>query len=585
MKKKFLSIALAGTIAFGGGFLLAGCGGEDQNKLHNVFLSANSSMALYGGEITYVCTEDGKLSEEGTYDPAVKKFAYISYDEQGSISEYDATKRLYSGDLAYYSEEGQKFIDLPYLAMLLEEKILENAVSDISLDYAGYKAYIDAEVAEFKQDLIEDGFKINKISCDIEYKTVGEERYNAQTVLSYDYEDIKNGEGLQYKYQQTTNAEFSDDWIYSITQNYSSEQIRYNGGKAETPQSQSGVSVQSFSKGFDREIYLKPGVDYQPLPTEAEHTNLVFIFGQEASPVQQVPFNVDLQEEAKRLSPLETGMTYAFYLDETLSTPIPEGYQLSTQKDNVIYAKVVLAEGYTQIEEIYQDSTGVRGSKKSIIRLDSEFAFNKVYDSKTFSGEIYVDGDYVTSSMYVFKTGESHTILYKVDYNVDIVTQAQITFYLAGKYYFIEEGTPGEQTLGRYFDSLNLKIDGVSIVSSAFDLEIKSYDGSTCTLDDSLMDIKPTSYTITSSVKKGYVVVKDTFGKSVAQANDMEIIFKFNAWSQKLRIKVDGSIYDYTRFGEKFGIVTLITEDEEGNTTVKLLGGFKEDKAYYLYVY
>ena len=85
-------------------------------------------------------------------------------------------------------------------------------------------------------------------------------------------------------------------------------------------------------------------------------------------------------------------------------------------------------------------------------------------------------------------------------------------------------------------------------------------------------------------LEEGYVVVENQFGKSAAQANETEITFKFNKWSQKLRLNIRGQVYEYTRFAELFGIVTLITEDEEGNTTVRLCSGFKEDTPYFFYI-
>ena len=583
MKKKILAGVLAGMFAVGGGILLVGCGEEDQSKLHDIFCMANSYMSEYNESITYLHKNNENLRAEASYNKLTNEFSYISYTDKGIVDWYKATK-LFDNEIAYYSDDEDKVVDVPYVLALMEDEIIDEAVTEINLDYVVYNTEIEGKVEEFKADLIEDGYKVNKVSYTIKYKSIGKEKYSAKTVFAYDYDNINNGEGMKFVYEEISNIEFSEDWIYSIKESYSTTMTSYKNGVVESEESENGEKEECFSKGFNEDIYSKVDLSDKTIPEKVEQASLVLMFGQNSSPTLYVPFNVNIEDEAEKLVPLGTGRSYEFYLDEEYLLPLPAGYQLNTQTNNIIHVKSVLAEGYTEIVEVFQDSQGVRASKTSVIRLGEDFEFDNVYNSWKFLGNVYVDGKYTSASKYVFSQGEVHTILYLSEYNVDMVTKTETTFSVGGKYYFVEAGTPSEQTLRQYFNSIEAKINGVLLTNDAYSLEIKAASGQSCTLDDRLADVEGLTYAIISSIKDGYVVVENQFGKSAAQANETEITFKFNKWSQKLRLNVRGLVYEYTRFGELFGIVTLITEDEEGNTTVRLCSGFKEDTPYFFYI-
>lgn len=585
MKKRFLSILLVISFVFASCMFFVGCGrdkGEDQLKLHEKFCLATSSINANNQTITYSYKKDNELNRQATYNNLTKEFAYIRYNN-GIVYNYEVIKS-FDNDIAYFSNSEEKIVDASFVEKLASDRIFVNIPEQINLDYAQYKAHLDSQVAETKTVFANEGYVVTNGYYTLEYKTLSDNKYNSTVKFFYEYENMKSGFGTKHKYQKTISTDFSNDWVFTIKESSVREQSQYDHNEVIGVESKNFEHVHNFSSTFDNQIYSTIDLHNKELPAQAEEASLVLVFGQTASSVLNVPFNVNILDYAKSFKQPEFGRTYEFYLDEGYTSLMPNDYKLNTQTNNILYVKDAIEEGYTQVIEIYQDSQGIRGERSRIIRLNSEIELNKVYDGKTFDGKIYVDEKYTIASEYKFTKGDSHTILYIVDYNVDIVTEYSLTFKLKGVYYEIPKGTPSEQTLEQYFDKIELKFYGIYVTNSAFSLEIKNYDNVTCSLDYSLKDIQAGTYTINSTIKAGYVVVEGQFGKHVSQVNEENLVFKFNK-NQKLKISVNGSTYNFNdvAWSTKVGIFRYLVEDPDGNHIVTL-GSFKEDVAYYIYI-
>lgn len=595
MKKKFLSIVLAGAVLLGAGMLFVGCGdtkGEDQAKLHDKFCTATSSMSSYREPVTYIYDGD-IITEKATYNNETKEFAYLKLSAGGNILAHENTK-IFDDDIAYYSKTEEKVVDIPYVEELADDKIFDNFLDTISLDYSGYKAQLETQVAEGKTAHINDGYTVTNAYYKIEYKTLTDNKYNQTVTICYEYEKMNSGAGRKLKYEKTTSTDFSNDWIISVKENYDTKIDYYTGGQVKSTASDPHEKIYNFSKSFDNELYTTIDLSNKTLPTQVEQANLVLVYSAETSYEFNVDFNINIEEKALEHIQPGTGTEYEFYLDENFTTKMPNGYKLNTQEINKIYIKTVVADGYTQITEIYKDSQGIRGNKTRVVRLNDELEFNKVYDGKTFDGQVFVDEQYTTAIQYSFREGKSHTILYVVDYNVDIITQTSLTFRVDGKYYEIPQGTPGEQTLGQYLDKKEATVYGINVTNNAFDLEIKTHDGITCLLDDSLLNIKAGTYTVTPTIKAGYVVVKDQYAKTIEKVNEEGIKFMLQqgqtlwlkagdvsckhsdvAWQQK--VHVGKYVVDHNKYDRDKGEYITISE-------VSLKGNFRSDTVYYIYI-
>ena len=123
MKKKILAVALAGALAVGGGVLLTGCG-EDQSKLHDAYRSANTTMLNYKGACSYSSQEDGKLDHQRTFNHLTGEFAYINYEDDGSIEYYSATK-YFDETLAYINGHSDRIVDIAYAQDLAKDEIAD----------------------------------------------------------------------------------------------------------------------------------------------------------------------------------------------------------------------------------------------------------------------------------------------------------------------------------------------------------------------------------------------------------------------------------------------------------------------------
>lgn len=588
MKKKVLSILLAISFVFSAGMLLVGCRGEegeDQSKLHEKFCIATSSMSSYREPVTYIY--DGDLTtEKATYNNETKEFAYLKWSAGGNLLAHENTK-IFDDDIAYFSGSEEKIVDTAYVEKLANDKIFDNFLAAISIDYSGYKAQLETHVAEGKAAHINDGYTVTNAYYKIEYKTLADNKYNQTVTLCYEYEKMNSGTGRKLKYEKTTSTDFSNDWIISVKENYDTKINYYTGGQVDRTASDPHEKIHNFSKSFDNELYTTFDLSNKTLPTRVEQASLVFMFDQTKSSVYTVPFNTDIADYVKTVKGPEYGTTYELYLDEEYTTLMPNNYMLNTQQNNIIYAKVVVAEGFTKLTEIYKDSQGIRGTKPRIVRLNSEVEFKKVYEDKTYDGQVFVDEQYTTAKSWTFKSGKTHTILYLVEYNVDVVTATSLTFKVDNIYYEIPKGTPGEQTLRQYFNKKEVKIYGVYATSGAFSLEIKTYDGDTCSLEDSLINIKAGTYTVTQTINTGWVVVKDQYAKTVEYVNEHEITFILGA-SQKLWLKAgdisrshDSVDWSPTKVGR--GRVSF--EEQEGVMKERLtLYGFELDTAYYIYI-
>ena len=597
MKKKFLSILLAISFVFGMGMFFVGCSGEegeDQEKLHENFRLATSAMSSYRESVTYIYESD-LITEKATYNNTTKEFAYLKYSTGGTITSRKKTK-IFDNDIAYYSKEDnpnysrneEKVVDNPYFEKLVNDEIFANFLDAVNIDYSGYKAQLEARVAAGKAGFIDSGYTVTKATYKIEYKTLAENKYNSKVIFCYEYEKMNSGTGRKLKDERITSINFSDDWIFSVEENDNTEITYYAGGEVERFSPSSKERTYSFSKAFDDTIYATWDLSNKTsLPTQVEQAKLKLAYSAETIYEFNVDFNIglaELTELAKEYRNPGEGTTYEFYLDAEHTILMPEDYQLNTQKENTIYVKTVIQDGYTQVTQIYQDSQGIRGTKTNIFRLNSEITFNNTYDGKIFEGQVYVDGEYTSAKSRTFTTGKTHTILYLADYNTDMLTETEITFYIKGTYHIIPEGTPSEQTLGQYFNKNEVKVYGVNITNSAFNLEIKTYDNTKCSLDNSLEEIQAGTYTVTPTIKVGYVVVDGEFGKSVETVNKDGLVFKFNK-SQRLKISVNGVVYDYedANWSSKVGIYKYPVFDPDGNPTVKL-SSFKSDAAYYIYI-
>lgn len=583
MKKRLLSILFVISFIFAATMLFVGCKrdkGEDQNKIHENFCLSTSSMNKNTEKITYLYKRNNELKKQATFNNLTKEFAYIRYNN-GNVYNYEVIK-LFDNDIAYFSNNEEKIVDVSFVENLVDDIIFENFPEVINLDYSQYKAYLDSQVTETKTDLTDEGYVVTNGYYTLEYKTLSENKYNSTVKFFYEYENIKSGFATKHKYQKTISTEFSNNWIFEVKESSVREQTQYDHDEVRSVETKNQENVHNFSNTFDTQIYSIIDLSSKELPTQAEQTSLVFVFDQTESSNLSVPFNVNIVNYAKSFKQPEYGKTYEFYLDETYTLMMPNNYQLNTQTNNTIYVKEVIADGYTQVREIYQDSQGIRGEKSRIILLNSTIELNNVYNDKTFDGKIYVDDKYTIASEYTFTKGDSHTILYVVDYNVDIVTQYSLTFNIKGVYYQIPKGIPGEQTLEQYFDKHEVKYYGINITNDAFDLEIKNYYDITCSLEDSLKDIQAGTYTVNPTIKAGYVVVSGQFGKHVSQVNKENLVFRFSK-NQRLKISVNGVTYDYAdvTWSTKVGIFRYLVEDPDGNHIVTL-GSFKEDVAYYI---
>lgn len=584
MKKKFLSILLAISFVFGMGMFFVGCKdekGEDQSKLHEKFCTATSSMNSYRGSSTYV-HERENTTEKATYNNETQEFAYLKLTAGENILARENTK-IFDDGIAYYSKTEEKVVDMPFVENLVNDRIFENFLDAVNLDYSGYKADLESQLEEGKTAHINDGYAVTNAYYKIEYKTLADNKYNQTVTVCYEYEKMNSGTGRKLKYEKTTITTFSNDWVLSVKENYDTKINYYSGGEVYDDASDPHENIYTFSNSFDNEIYITWDLSNKTsLPTQVATTKLVLVYSPEIKYEYTVAFNVNIAEKSLEHRQPGTGAAYEFYLDENFTTKMPEDYQLNTQTDNVIYIKTVAAEGYTQITEIYQDSQSVRGTKTRIVRLDSEFEFDNIYNGKMFDGQVFVDEQYTTAESWTFESGKTHTILYVVDYNTDMLTESAITFNVKGTYYTIPKGTPSEQTLGQYFNKNDVKVYGVYITNNAFDLQIKTYDDITCSLNDSLADIKPLTYTVTPTIRKGYVVADGLFGQSVEQANKAEHVFVLTK-KQKLKISVDGVVYDHT--DTRAGIGVYITEEPDADGKVKVkVDAFKSDVAYRLYI-
>ena len=593
MKKKFLSIILAISFVFGAGMLFAGCSGEkgeDQAKLHDKFCMATSTMSSYREPVTYIYNGD-VVTEKATYNNETKEFAYLKLSSGGSILARENTK-IFDDDIAYYSKTEEKVVDIPYVEKLANDRIFENFLEAVNLDYAGYKAQLDTRVAEGKAAHINDGYTVTNAYYKIEYKTLADNKYNQTVTLCYEYEKMSSATtGNKLKYEKITSIDFSDDWILSVKENYDTKIDYYIGGEIERTSSNPHENIYSFSKSFDNEIYTTIDLSNKTsLPTEVEQASLVFVFDTETSYEANDSFNISttkIVDWAKSFKEPQQGTIYELYLDADYTTLMPQDYKLNTQIVNTFYVKPVIQDGYTQVTQIYQDSQGIRGTKTDIFRLNSEITFTKIYDGKTFDGQVFVDEQYTTSKSWIFTTGKTHTILYLVEYNVDVVTETSLTFKVDSKYYEIPKGTPGEQTLRQYFNKNDVTVYGVYATSGAFSLEIKTYDGDTCSLEHSLINIKAGTYTVTPTINTGWVVVKDQYAKTVEYVNEHKITFILGA-SQKLWLKAG----DVTRSHDsvdwsptKVGRDRVSFEEQEGVMKERLtLSGFELDTAYYIYI-
>ena len=133
MKKKFLSIVLAGAVLLGAGMLFVGCGDtkwEDQAKLHDKFCTATSSMSSYREPVTYIYDSD-LITEKATYNNETKEFAYLKLSAGGNILAHENTK-IFDDDIAYYSKTEEKVNEEGITFMLQESQTLWLKAGDVS---------------------------------------------------------------------------------------------------------------------------------------------------------------------------------------------------------------------------------------------------------------------------------------------------------------------------------------------------------------------------------------------------------------------------------------------------------------------
>lgn len=597
MKKKFLSILLAISFVFGMGMFFVGCKdekGEDQEKLHAKFCTATSSMSAYREQVTYIYEGD-RITEKATYNNETKEFAYLKLSAGDNILARENTK-IFNDGIAYYSKTEEKVIDVPYVENLVNNRIFENFLDAVDLDYSGYKADLESRVEEGKAAHINDGYAVTNAYYKIEYKTLADNKYNQTVTVCYEYEKMNSGTGRKLKYEKTTITTFSDDWVLSVKENYDTKINYYSGGEVYDDASDPHEKIYNFSKSFDNEIYTTIDLSNKTsLPTQVATTKLVLVYSPEIKYEYTVAFNVDIAEKSLEHRQPGTGAEYEFYLDENFTTKMPEDYQLNTQKDNVIYIKTVAAEGYTQITEIYQDSQSVRGTKTRIVKLNEVVELDKIYDGKTFDGQVFVDGKYITSSIYTFIEGDSHTILHLVDYNTDMVTETPIVFTINREYsvystgtssHTIPAGTPSEQTLSSYFYKNLVKVYGLSLSNPALSLEFNTNDDSSCSLNKPLAEITATNCTITITIKPDWIVME---GKSQkVESSDTTLEFDLKQGTQSLWLKFGNVSERHNGYHwENTNVIKHSTTKEkgEGNFIECLkLWGFDPGIAYFIYI-
>lgn len=610
MKKKILSILLAISFVFGAGMFFVGCGndnkGEDQSKLHEKFCLATSAMSSYRESATYIYESD-LITEKATYNNTTKEFAYLKYSTGGAITNRKKIK-FFDNDIAYYSKEDnpnyskneEKVIDNPYFEKLVNDEIFDNFLDAINLDYAGYKAQLEAKVAAGKEGFIDNGYTVTKATYKIEYKTLAENKYNSKVTFCYEYEKMNSGTGRKLKDEKITSITFTDDWVFSVEENDNTEITYYAGGEVERRSSpDSKKRTYSFSNVFVDEIYNTWDISNKTsLPTQVEQAKLKLAYSAEIIYEFDVNFNIGLAgltELAKGYRNPGEGATYEFYLDENFTTKMPEDYNLNTQKENKIYIKTVAAEGYTQITEIYQDSQSVRGTKTRIVKLNEVVEFDKIYDGKTFDGQVYVDGKNISSSIYTFIEGDSHTILHLVDYNTDMLTETPIVFTINREYsvystgtssHTIPAGTPSEQTLSTYFYKNLVKVYGLSLSNPALSLEFNTNDNSSCSLNKPLAEITATNCTITITIKPDWIVMEGKSQKVESSATTLEFELKHETQSLWLKFgnvseRHNGYHWENTNVSKD----STIKEKGEGNFIEYLtLRGFDPGIAYFIYI-
>lgn len=587
MKKKILATALAGTLALSGGMLLAGCGGINQSKAHEVFRSANTAMLAYEGSRTYVNKEDGRLDDETTFNHLTGEYADISYNDEGDVSHYYATK-YFDDSLAYLSSDGysEQIVDIPYVEKEASY-ILRRAAKEIELDYSEYVKEANAEMNAFKQNIIEEGGQAYKVAYTINYTSLGNEKYNLRTYLTYDYQMVEEGEGSRVQYEMTSNIVFSEDWIHSQEETVSYKIMTYEGGVVVAEEKETARSVDEFYKTYDASIYAKLDLSQKTLPTEVEYTYLnLGLGGQIIREDMYVPFNVDIKEKIESVRAPEEGEEYEYYLDADCTVPMPDDYQLNSVEENTIYIKSILKEGYARLVEVYQDSTGIRGTETEIIKLGEEFELFNSYNYKEFNSSLLIDGVPVNASTetYTFTEGQSHTILYIAAHDVDKVTQYGITVY-ADEGFYIEEGTPSEQTLREFLESVGATCYGIPVTNENFVLEITSTDGcTTCTLDNTLAELEGNEYTIHAKAPAGCVFIENQALITTEEATEEGISITFKKDSM-LYGMTNAFYYEYTQFQE--GLLSDFTVEitENGDyITVKISGEF-DSSLYYKFFF
>ena len=586
MKKKILAVALAGTLAIGGGALFAGCSkGEDQSKLHDTFCATNASVLAYDGSCTQIKKEDGVLEREETFNHLTGEYARINYDETGMMESYTAIKD-FDGELAYYDGYNDKVIDLAYAQNVVKEGLLDSAAEEIELDYDKYMDGLNQEKNEFKNSILGRGGKVNKIEFKVSYKSIDDEKYSAKTHMEYDYELIKNGDGYRVEQALTTKIIFSQDWIYSVEESSKYRYTEYEDGKLIEEEKESAKEFSEYFKNYNTEIYSKLDLSDKTLPEEVEYTYLdIVLDGVKVREDVYLPFNCDVKTEIEQKLPAEEGMGYECYIDEALSIPMPYNYKLNSVEKNTIYVKTVIGEGYSLLTEVYQDTTGIRGTQTRVIPLNEEIELIDFYDYQGYSNKMLIDGiEVAPCEKYTFSAGKAHTIVYIATHNVDEVVQHEMFFYVGYEDGFtVSAGTPSEQTLRAFMDENAITFKGVDVLSAGLSLEIEAEDGSDASLDMKLSEFTAFNYYIYVTAEKGYVFIEGQEIISTEDASEDGVVISFNKNYLTLKGFSGDDEYEYTKFEEWLTGFTVEIVESQHIVTVTITGDFDDNLLYQFY--
>ena len=451
-KKKIASIAAAGLLVLSGGLLLAGCGGPSQETMHQMFQQANVAMKKCADSITIVDTYKYRNGDEKpietiesqlTYNAETHEYAYIEYNDDGSIEDYSAVKKYQDGTLGYHSQDGNEITDEFYAARQVSREI-SYITYDVEETYEQYVAELNEDAEEEKADLIEDGWIINHISYTLKYKQLGGGKYEFCQRRKIDVQSGSDFEGKIGKLDYTVKFIFTENHILSIEDSEDYYYREYKGGPGMITD-RSSCYTEQVTLAYDSSILDSLELNETDKPTEYMTNDFyAYLDGEEVGHYCGAPIMTDVESLINEYVDVEVpeNCTLKAYLDEAMTLPMPEGYKINSTDLAIVYFKIVPNEGYAYVkEEIWWGSSREVKKEQAILATDN-YQFNNVLLGVVAEDSITINGTEFTGGNCVIEEGNTYVIKYVkndyVTYCNDITVYVGESMFDCGGYAFCE---------------------------------------------------------------------------------------------------------------------------------------------------